>query len=353
VNSVNSVDAEDATVPERVVLLVLNQGIGNTVMAVPILRSLSAARPSWQFLLLAASGPPEVQVAMPSNVRLLRDAPPTWRRFLPDDWDAILTFASRSSIDLIINLRKEAPADDRGYSAFKNIANSFGLETWDLHELPENEIVETSFAAQVLALLVQHGIPLAVPDPGYLSELRYRHQTRTLGVFLGASRAVKRWRAPMWRETIRRLLDAAPYAIEVTAGQTEPEKRLLERTVSNLESTRLSVVDLPDPSSVVRWTAGLDLLVAGDTSVLHLASAMGVPSIGLYFSTLGAVWGPASNALVLQSSIGARCKAMRINGVCQRMYLGCPAPCCTGVKPAEIVAAVLSSCPGPFTSAAT
>ena len=90
------------------------------------------------------------------------------------------------------------------------------------------------------------------------------------------------------------------------------------RVVSNL-----SVFELAQ--SISR----LSFLVSNDTFAVHLAAAIDIPTIGLYFTTNASIWGGHSEHFTpVQSEIGLNCSLMKYaSGNCKNYYLGCPEWC--------------------------
>jgi heptosyltransferase-3 len=96
-----------------------------------------------------------------------------------------------------------------------------------------------------------------------------------------------------------------------------------------------------DLDGFARWIGGLGALVGNDTAAIHLAAAMGTPVVSLHLATDGRVWRPVGERVrPLQSALALRCRAMKRDGTCTRLYRGCPAPCRAGVTPEQVVAAV-------------
>lgn len=328
----------------------LNAGIGNTVMTVPVLCALAARRPDWHQVLLGTRPGEAVDAMLPPQVSPAPvDTPALWRRFRESDWSAIFEFLGDRDIDLVINLRKEALGDEVGYPAFREAAAARGIECWDLHELSTPEIDGVAFAEQACTLLRRHGIDVKPEPAPYLGAMRQQPEAPTVGLFLGASRAVKRWQAHSWQALIQRLREECPQVrIEITGGGSPAELRLLAETLRDVGQCDFTAVELDDFPAVMRWIGSLSVLVAGDTAAMHVAFAQGVPAVGLYFSTLASVWGPPGEpgrTAHVQSQIGVRCKAMRINGICRQMDLSCPAPCRRGVRPADVARTVLDLLP--------
>ena len=97
------------------------------------------------------------------------------------------------------------------------------------------------------------------------------------GLFLGG-RGVRKWETAMWLEVAEQL-EKRGFSVFVFYGPDETEQR------AGLESQ--SEIRLVGPKPIREFAAilaGLDLFIASDTGPLHLASGLGVPVVGLYFT---------------------------------------------------------------------
>ncbi|MER7755160.1 glycosyltransferase family 9 protein [Kitasatospora sp. NPDC097643] len=329
----------------RRALIVLNAGLGNWIIAAPVIRQLLDQQPGFRYSLIASTGP---QATLPEPWRLpgeIEPSPPAlWRRFSPDHHEAVLSHLHTHGLDLLINLRKEDPALDGNYFAFRDKARNAGVECWDLHELGAASQARP-IGDQICDLLRLHGVPLLPSPPAWLASERTTATAPVIGLFLGASKGVKRWSTRSWVDAVHRIAAAHPDdTIQLTTGTSTDERRQLTLVLAECaDLPSVSAVELPGRQALFDWLAGLTGLVTLDTAAAHLAAALGCPTVGLYFSTLGSVWGPrAAPGLfeTLQSGIGTRCRAMKVDGTCGRLALGCPAPCRRGVT-AEAVATSL------------
>jgi ADP-heptose:LPS heptosyltransferase len=97
-----------------------------------------------------------------------------------------------------------------------------------------------------------------------------------IGLFLGG-RGIRKWEAGKWFETARKLVEKG-FAVFVFYGPDE-------RGEAGLFASRAGM-KLVEPRPLREFAAilsGLDSFIACATGPLHLASALGVPVIGLYF----------------------------------------------------------------------
>lgn len=112
-----------------------------------------------------------------------------------------------------------------------------------------------------------------------------------VGLHPGAGKLPNRWPAAAFGELGRRLLSREGIRLLLFAGPREEHL--------------LSAMDLPSGPRVVRWAGvslrafaaaikTLSLYVGNDTGALHLAAALGVPTLGLFGPTDPSVWAPVT-----------------------------------------------------------
>ena len=104
-----------------------------------------------------------------------------------------------------------------------------------------------------------------------------------IGLHLGARHHLRRWPA----ENFARLAQAlSPAEFILTGSKSE---RALGAKFERLGPPARNLMGATDLSELSRALAGLDLLIAADTGVLHLAAALGTPTLALFF---GPAYGP-------------------------------------------------------------
>ncbi|WP_131738032.1 glycosyltransferase family 9 protein [Actinomadura roseirufa] len=338
--------ADGRAAPRRRALVVLNSGLGNSVMSAPLLAVLGE-RLNIDCTVLGLPLPgdllPSLNPARP--VAGEPGLPPLWRRFRPRDWDDILAFLHGRGIDLVINLRKHDPAKDGAYFAFRDRAAREQITCWDLHAPPGGGGGPQPFAREAMGLFRRHAGDLPDGDWRWLAGTRRPPEQPVAGLFLGASTSLKRWTVRSWAGLVGQLRAARPsLRISVSTGAGEEEIALLDELVARCAPGAFEVRHLAGVDELVRWVGSLSVLVTGDTATVHIAAAQGVPGVGLYFSTLASIWGPGAAApgfTLLQSPIGRLCPGMQVNGTCTRMYTGCPAPCRLGIGVRSVRSATL------------
>jgi hypothetical protein len=266
--------------------------------------------------------------------------PVLWRRFLPADRPEILGFARSRDVTLVINLRKEAASRDANYFEFRQLARDHGITCWDLHELDGDDL-SIPIGLQAARVLERHDVPGGTDSPAWLRHF-YRPRPAVVGICVGASVKVKRWSARDWSSLIS-ALHAEGRAIEVAAGPDTAE-RDIARQLAGEHPGRVAVTFPSTPAALRDWIARLGLLVSNDTLAVHLAAALGCPTVGIYLATEGLIWSPVAMAgrfVGVQSSFARWCTLMKVDGTCQRFYRECPAPC-RDIDPRAVRIAVAS-----------
>jgi ADP-heptose:LPS heptosyltransferase len=323
-------------------LIVLNSGLGNNVLAGPVLAGLESVHADLRYDV----------VALPTGLDVITGElglrgwesvlPVRWRRFAPIDQSDMLAHIELNAVEVVVNLRRQERSADSDYIAFRRRAHARGVECWDLHELGRQD-APTHITTQVRRLLRLHGIELPAADERWLAHHRSAPRRDVVGLFVGASVGVKRWTVCRWAETAMALAYELGVRIELAAGPSAAERRLLAAVAAEMGADSAATVKVDSIRGLIDWVAGVGVLVSGDTAAAHLAAAIGTPVLSLHFSTLADIWRPgpgAHTAVALQSPIGASCRLMQSNGTCKRTYLGCFAPCRGAVAPSAVVAAV-------------
>ncbi|MEV4412409.1 glycosyltransferase family 9 protein [Catellatospora sp. NPDC049609] len=327
--------------PSGNTLVFLNGGLGNFVIAAPVLAALAAARPGSRFHLPEHDvlGQPWFTDALgPSG--LAATYPPLWRRCQPDDIPAMLEFMAGNGVTTLLNFRCEWIGADGRYLAFREQARRAGIECLDFHQLPPAEQVKP-IAEQMVSVLARAGVELPEPDWAFLSHLRQGRRPSGIGCYVGASTGVKRWQAARWNDCVAHLARLTDGEITIGAGPVEAERRLAARVVSD-SGGLARPVEFSDVRALIDWIAGLEVLVSNDTLAVHLAAGLGCPVVALYLATDGRIWSPVTlpgRLEAVQSATALRCRAMKPDGTCRRFYLGCPAPCRNAVSAADVVSA--------------
>lgn len=322
--------------PHRNALLFLNGGLGNGIILAPQLAALERSLPGLRYW----SPPNAVLEAKWVHEALglrgpIATLPALWRRFRPADQPAIVEFCEEHDVTLIVNLRYEEVRYDGDYLAFRESADGLGVECWDLHELSTAEKLQP-FGMQSELHLRRHGVATEGLTADWLGD-RWRPSHGLTGICVGASIESKRWPLSRWSE----LIDGIG-PVEVCSGPDESERAIAcELGARHPDQVTLC---LPETMTELRdWIGGLSRLLTNDSLALHLAAALGCPTVGLYLVTDSRIWSPVAvpgRFQAVQSQSARECAFMRVNGTCANYYQGCHGTCRDGVTVADVRAAL-------------
>jgi heptosyltransferase-2 len=150
----------------------------------------------------------------------------------------------------------------------------------------------------------------------------------------GAVGPSKRWPAGSYAEAARRLADRG-FAIWILGGPGE--RALAEEIRAGSDEVR----DLtgPDLRNAILALAAADVAVSNDSGLLHVAAALGTPSIGIFGPTSPWHWAPLNPlAAVIETTTEVSCRP------CHKPTCRYGHHCCMREIPAEqVVAATLAA----------
>jgi ADP-heptose:LPS heptosyltransferase len=348
-------DRHEWPIPRRILFLDFD-GLGSACIAVGLLRELERRWPNVRY-----TYPENALLRDPVlNARaglsgLLRTTPALWRRCAPEDWPRLRDLVVTLELDTVVNFRNPDPADDDRYLRFMDWLDEQGVDVrhHDLYDL--GDVNGLAVAERMRALLARAGLPVAPPTPGWLAgpTAGERHDGPVVGVFPSASMPSKRWPTRAWTAFVATLLacdDGATVDVLVGASDSELDDALDVLTgLSVGVADRVQLVPHSHLATLAERLQRMDVLVANDTGVAHLAAALGVPTVSIHLSTRAAVWGADPRpGRTVESLVGARCRCQRPQqGNCTRHYGACDAPCHHDVSVADVVRAVDDVVAGP------
>jgi len=150
---------------------------------------------------------------------------------------------------------------------------------------------------------------------------------RRVGFAIGASKAVKLWPDERWQELARDLVARGVGVLLL--GDGEEERRRGEALARDLPFVK-NAVSAYSLRQTLAAVGGLDAVVGGDSGVLHMALALGVPTVGLF--------GPTLPAQVSLGGVDCPLLADCPQRGCQRWE--CPEPCLESIGTAAVLGAL-------------
>ena len=329
--------------------LILNYaGLGNGVLALPLLKRLEKAAPHLKYFHTDNPVFDEPELLRRAELKnLLGVTPPLWRRMRPMDWHDIARFLAKQRIDLVINLRIEGQ-QDCDYHAFKRRPESVALEFWE----PRPALGDAhSHVSRLHARLFEaHGLDVGDFDPIWLRDqlppvVLPPGTPPRIALLTGCTQNSKRWPASKWVELGWRLAVDLPSDVAVFAGPCEDERTFAGEIEMGLRQALGPITFFPaaDIATFLDRVRQRSLLVCHDSATVHIGTALGIPTVGLYLSTDARVWGSLSvNFLAVQSRSALVCPYTKQGtGNCLFYYSGCPAgPCKVDVTVERVLQAV-------------
>ena len=152
---------------------------------------------------------------------------------------------------------------------------------------------------------------------------------------VGASTLYKRWPRPHWIEAAR-ALTAAGFGLALLAGPSETDDSSAVEEALNMPEHIINLGGRTTLRGLASVLARCDLLVTGDTGPMHLAAAVGTPTVALFGPTNPERTGPYGSAhAVLWKQIA--CSPCYRHPTCQGRV-----DCLRLITPGEVVEAVLN-----------
>ncbi|MFN0150766.1 MAG: glycosyltransferase family 9 protein [bacterium] len=133
-----------------------------------------------------------------------------------------------------------------------------------------------------------------------------------VGVHPGAGKLPNRWPAPLFGELVRRLLRDTRVRVAIFAG---PRETALVDAMGGEPDPRVLRMPQLSMRQLASHIRGLSLYVGNDTGTLHLAAALGVPTVGLFGPTDPAVWAPNTPRGVVLRATSTRIDDLSIDAV--------------------------------------
>jgi len=307
-------------------------GIGNGIVIAPILRCFEKSYHATSYYhtenqILA--DPWFLEKAGLKNLKGL--SPSAWRRFRQENWPAISSFIKEKNIDLIVNLRNEGPRYDTGYYLFKEetYKKNALLAFWDLDfGIIEHRTKHQNLTGDILEFSQAKGVDITVYNPKWLNTIRKIKDQKGVGFGMAASQTNKRWPTVKWIGLAHKVLANLDEKIVLLPGQSEKEIEEAKLVIQNIGQKRCKLITNESIGNIALQIGELKCFVSNDIGFLHMAAAIGVPTIGLYVSTNSEIWSPydKTNFFALQNSFMTKCLDQKpYCGNCFHYYDVCPA----------------------------
>ncbi len=304
-------------------------GIGNGTTITPLLQCFEKSYPTTDYFHSENEILSDKWFIEKAGLKRLKGfSPIAWRRFNREDWDKIVDFVNQNQIDLIVNLRNEGPKYDINYYEFKKfLKQDHNVVFWDLDfNIIENREKQENLTGDLLRMFQQQGVDISHYKSRWLSV--YSEDKSGIGFGMAASQKNKRWPTHKWVELAQKILKNYDQKIILFHGLSQEETDQAIEVQKVIGSNRCELINHQELSHIAIMLGKLKCFISNDTGLLHICSAAGIPTIGLYTNTDPNIWAPynKTNFLYCVNIFMKKCPARKIYcGNCFHYYDPCPA----------------------------
>jgi lipopolysaccharide heptosyltransferase II len=280
--------------PHRI-LFIRPGGIGDAVLLLPVLQGVKQQFPEAELVVLAERRNAGVFALYPAvDTLLCYDNWRHWRTLVGKRYDTVVDTEQSHYLSAVI--ARLLRACKRVGFATNNRERLFHKCASYSHS--DYEIDSFVRLARVAGFTID-----AVPQSGFITLAdEVKTQGRKLleplvgreitAIFPGASIAARRWEPDKFRQLAQRFI-ADGYAVVVVGGDVDRESSAA--VLNGLEHS----LNLAGETSLIQTAAVLNnarILVAGDSGVMHLAAAVGCPTVALFGPGIVEKWAPRTPA---------------------------------------------------------
>ena len=342
------------------ILIVKMSALGDVIHALPVLRYLHRIHPEAEIdwvvedpFVPVLSAHPDIHELLTVRTKYWRTLPTltmlnkAWkfiRRLRRDRYDVVLDLQGNSKSGLFTLMSRADQKygfDRQGVREWPNLLatnHRVALAAFDHH------IAQRALAIARAAFPGGTDVPLAGPlpvDDG--ARCRVADQVAAAGIeqplvifHYGTTWATKLWNVECWQQLAGRLLDSFGVRPVLTWGNDE--ERQAAEAISAATSGQALVWPRGTLPELVALLAQADLVVGGDTGPIHIAAAVGTPTVSLFRVTDAERNGPQGAAhRRLQSSLPC--------AMCLRKHCDQDAQCSRSISVDDVFAAICELLP--------
>ena len=296
--------------PPRRLLGIKFYGLGNIVMLLPTLRELRAEFPGIEidFLTLPANAPLLARTGLVDRILTVDLA--SFPRFVQSATTLLADLRARG-YDTVLDFEQFLKVSGI-FAFFTGAAELIGFDTEGQHRgwLYTTRVVSTDsqhtqdiFLRLAAPLGVRAGraapwtLPVTADDRARMREVLAAGPSGPLVVMhIGTGEsyhrvALKRWDVERFAEVADALIERHAVRVAFT-GQGDAERALVAEAIGRMRHPAIDTCDRLDVGGLAALLAESAFVLTGDTSVMHLAGALGTPVVALLGPTPPLLYGP-------------------------------------------------------------
>ncbi len=315
--------------PQRILVIRLDL-IGDLVLSLTVVRALKRTYPDAEIDLLATSASAKVALHDPHLSEIITYDPNIWRRpkalLQPKNWrdtQALVQHLHARHYDLAVSVYGQWAGVLAVLSGAKRRVG-FGSESYPVfmtdsvpgrHWSPLDNKHEVDYCLELAQaagaiLTTNDRIPHLNVDAQSAQEIELLlrnegfQQDKPLIVCHVSSNngQSKRWPLPYWATLLDRLIREEGAQIVLTGAPADLP--IIENITSRMHEHPINLAGKTSLTQLAALLKRANLLISGDSGPIHMATALGVPIIGIYGPTNPSLSGPVSpDTTVLRSTI--------------------------------------------------
>ncbi|RMG44195.1 MAG: glycosyltransferase family 9 protein [Acidobacteria bacterium] len=319
-------DRRPAADPPRRILVIRPGGIGDAVLFIPMLRALRRRWPQARLELLVEARNAGVVAGTDLADEVLRYDRPLagLRRVLSRSYDLVIDTEQYHRLSAVVACLTGAPRRIGFATNIRRRLLTTGVP-YDQELYEVYSFLELAERATGEPAPFDPDSPFLVPDAASArfaeERLRPLADLPRVAIHPGASIPERRWPPERYGEVARMLAERGIGIVILGGPKDGPAAAVIARAVSDRPHINLSgQCTLPQAAAVVARVA---VYLSADSGVLHLAYAVGTPTVHLFGPGVSSKWGPPGSRFRIIES-GVPCSP------CTRF--GFTPPCCQGLR---------------------
>jgi len=278
------------------ILLIRPDRLGDFVLSLPVAENLRLHYPEAQIDILVR----------PALAGLARMIPAFSNVLISDNSLSAIAVIRRTPYDLVIDMLCDYTID----SAFLTLVSGAGLrigfkgwfrELFFSHSIPASQVAGKHMTDLSLELLKPLGVSAKITIPK-ISLAKDDPREMIIGIHPSGNYPSQRWPKERFAELAKRMLDKYPRATILVFG-TPKEKKIVNFVVAQAGGNRIKAV-FPESSALANLINNCRLLVCNNSGPLHLAQALGVPTVSTMGPTDPVRWWPkGENSIILRGTV--------------------------------------------------